>query len=55
MQRLAAETDARGHLAAATREFARVARAEGLPRAFRLRDAPFGDGMVRLDEDGAGP
>jgi enoyl-CoA hydratase len=53
VQCLAAETDARGHLAAAAREFARVARAEGLPRAFRLRDAPFGDGMVRLDREEA--
>jgi enoyl-CoA hydratase len=53
VQRLAAETDARGHLAAAAREFARVARAEGLSRAFKMRDAPFGDGVVRLDDDEA--
>lgn len=53
VQRLAAETDARGHLAAAAREFARVARVEGLSRAFKMRDAPFGDGMVRLDDDEA--
>lgn len=51
LQRFAAETDARGHLAAAAREFTRVARQEGLSRAFRLRDAPFGDGMLRLDEE----
>ena len=54
MQRFAAETDARGHLAAAAREFTATAKAEGLSKAFRLRDAPFGDGMVRLDEDEAG-
>jgi enoyl-CoA hydratase len=51
MQRFAAETDARGHLAAAARAFTQTARSEGLSRAFRLRDAPFGDGMVRLDEE----
>lgn len=50
LQRFAAETDARGHLAAAARAFTATAKAEGLSRAFRLRDAPFGDGMLRLDE-----
>lgn len=52
MQRFAAETDARGHLAPAARTFTATAKAEGLSRAFRLRDAPFGDGMLRLDEEG---
>jgi enoyl-CoA hydratase len=51
LQRFAAETDARGHQAAAAREFARVAQQDGLSRAFKLRDASFGDGMARLDED----
>lgn len=50
LQRFAAETDARGHLAAAAQEFTRVARSEGLARAFKRRDAPFGDGMVHLDD-----
>ena len=50
LQRFSAETDARGHQAAAAREFTRVAQAEGLSRAFKLRDAPFGDGMVEVDE-----
>ncbi|MFC7542599.1 hypothetical protein ACFQU2_28315 [Siccirubricoccus deserti] len=51
LQRFAAETDARGHQATAAREFGRVARQEGLSRAFKLRDAPFGDGFVRLDDE----
>jgi len=51
IQRFAAETDARGHQAAAAKEFTRVARSEGLSRAFKLRDEPFGDGMVRVDSD----
>jgi enoyl-CoA hydratase len=51
MQRFAAETDARGHLAAAARAFTATAKAEGLSRAFKLRDAPFGDGMVRPEEE----
>ena len=50
LQRFSAETDARGHQAAAARDFTRTAQAEGLSRAFKLRDAPFGDGMVQLDE-----
>jgi enoyl-CoA hydratase len=52
LQRFAAETDARGHQAAAARAFTQVAREEGLSRAFKLRDAPFGDGYVRPDEEG---
>lgn len=51
LQRFAAETDARGHQAAAAREFNRVAREQGLSRAFKLRDAPFGDGFVRPEEE----
>lgn len=50
LQRFAAETDARSHQSAPAREFARVARESGLSRAFKLRDAPFGDGMVRPDD-----
>ena len=33
------------------RAFTATARAEGLSRAFQLRDAPFGDGMVRPDAE----
>lgn len=51
LQRYAAETDARSHQSGAAREFARVAREEGLSKAFKRRDAPFGDGMVNLDDD----
>ncbi len=51
LQRYSAETDARSHQSAAAKEFGRVAREEGLSRAFKMRDAPFGDGMVRLDDE----
>ena len=50
LQRFAAETDARAHQSDAVKEFGRVAREEGLSTAFRKRDQPFGDGMVRLEE-----
>ena len=51
LQRFAAETDARSHQSAAAREFSRVAREQGLSKAFKLRDVPFGDGMMRLDDE----
>ncbi len=51
LQRFAAETDARSHQSAAAKDFARVAREEGLSAAFKRRDAPFGDGYARLDDD----
>jgi len=51
LQRFAAESDARGHQAEAAKAFNRKAREIGLSQAFRLRDAPFGDPMVKLDED----
>lgn len=51
LQRLAAETDARAHQSAAAKEFQQTAREEGLSTAFKRRDAPFGDGMVRLDDE----
>ena len=54
LQRFSAETDARSHQSAAAKDFARAAREEGLSKAFRRRDAPFGDGMVRLDDDDDG-
>jgi enoyl-CoA hydratase len=49
LQRLAAENDARGHLAASAREFVKTARESGLKTALRERDAKFGDGRARVD------
>lgn len=48
LQRLAAEMDARGHLAASRAEFNRVVLDEGVKEAVRRRDDPFGDGRVKL-------
>ena len=48
LQRLAAENDARGHLAASARGFAELASSKGLRAAFRERDASFGDGRARV-------
>lgn len=48
LQRMAAEMDARGHLAASRTNFNETVRTEGLKEAVRRRDAPFGDGIVRL-------
>jgi enoyl-CoA hydratase len=48
LQRLAAETDARGHLAASAAEFRRAAAQKGLREALRERDAKFGDGRARV-------
>ncbi|GAB4329486.1 MAG: crotonase/enoyl-CoA hydratase family protein [Dehalococcoidia bacterium] len=49
LQRLAAENDARAHLAPSVREFARIAREEGLKAALHWRDAKFGDGRARVE------
>lgn len=49
VQRLAAEMDARGHLAASAAEFRRTARDKGLREALRERDARFGDGRARVN------
>jgi enoyl-CoA hydratase len=48
LQRMSAEMDARGHLAASRTEFNETVRTEGLKEAVRRRDGPFGDGIVRL-------
>ena len=48
LQRLAAENDARGHLAPSAQEFLRQARGGGLVAAMRERDAKFGDGRARV-------
>lgn len=49
LQRLAAENDARAHLAPSVREFGRIAREEGLKAALHWRDARFGDGRARVE------
>jgi len=46
LQRLAGEGDARGHLSAGRMQFRQSIEKVGLKEAVRLRDAPFGDGMV---------
>ncbi len=48
LQRMAAEMDARGHLADSRSAFNRTVREEGLKEAVRQRDAPFGAGRVEL-------
>jgi enoyl-CoA hydratase len=48
LQRLAAENDARAHLATSAQEFLRQARSGGLVGAMRERDAKFGDGRARV-------
>ena len=49
LQRLACETDARGHQAASAQGFRRSAAEHGLREALRRRDAPFGDGRARVN------
>jgi enoyl-CoA hydratase len=48
LQRLASETDARGHQVASAEGFRGNAREHGLREALRMRDAPFGDGRARV-------
>lgn len=47
MQRLAAEMDARGHLAKSREQFRKNVMEHGLKEAVRMRDGPFGDDVVR--------
>lgn len=49
LQRLAAENDARGHLAPGTKEYFRAVKEKGLAGAFRERDAKFGDGRAHVE------
>jgi len=49
LMRLAAENDARAHLAASAREFRERAKAVGLKQALTERDAKFGDGKARVN------
>ena len=48
LQRIAAENDARGHLADSAQMFLQQARDDGLVAALRARDAKFGDGRARV-------
>jgi enoyl-CoA hydratase len=48
LQRLAAENDARAHLAPSTRGFRENVQRKGLKAALRERDAAFGDGRARV-------
>jgi len=48
LQRMAAEMDARGHLARSRTMFNETVRTKGLKEAVRERDAPFGDGIAKL-------
>jgi len=47
LQRMAAEMDARGHLAKSRTMFNETVRTKGLKEAVRERDAPFGDGIAK--------
>lgn len=48
LQRLAAENDARGHIAPGTRAFKQNVKDKGLKAALKERDAAFGDGRARV-------
>ncbi|QHE84766.1 crotonase/enoyl-CoA hydratase family protein [Hydrogenophaga sp. BPS33] len=47
LQRMAAEMDARGHLAKSREEFRSNVQQYGLKEALRLRDGPFGDDLIQ--------
>jgi len=49
IQRLAAENDARGHTAPAARQMFKDLGAKGVKQAIADRDAPFGDGRIRVE------
>ena len=48
LQRMAAEMDARGHLADSRTRFNEAVRTQGLKEAVRQRDGAFGDGIVEI-------
>lgn len=50
LQRFAGEMDARGHKAPAGKIFNKNFKEHGLKGAFQIRDEPFGDSMVSVDE-----
>jgi enoyl-CoA hydratase len=47
LQRMAAEMDGRAHTAPSVREFARIAREQGLKAALEWRDGRFGSGRAK--------
>lgn len=49
LQRMAAENDARAHLAPGTRKFRETVREKGVKAAMRERDEIFGDGRARVN------
>ena len=49
LQRIAAENDARGHLARSAQSFAGKVRENGLKETLLERDRPFGDGRARVE------
>jgi enoyl-CoA hydratase len=49
LQRLAAENDARAHLAPSFRAFGQAVQEKGLKQALRDRDEKFGDGRARVE------
>ncbi len=49
IQRMAAENDARAHLAPSVKEFGRIASEQGLKSALNWRDSKFGDGRARVE------
>lgn len=49
MQRLAAEVDARGHLAPSAKQWVKDVREVGLHEVLRQRDEKFGDGRARVN------
>ena len=48
LQRMAAEMDARGHLAASRTKFNHTVLEQGVKEAARQRDEPFGTGRIKL-------
>ena len=47
IQRMAAEMDARGHLAESRETFRKNVMEKGMKEAIRLRDGAFGDDLIR--------
>jgi enoyl-CoA hydratase len=48
LQRMAAEMDARGHLADSRSAFNKIVLEKGVKEAVKQRDGPFGDGRIKL-------
>ena len=54
LQRLAAELDARGHLAEGARAFGAAVMEKGVKETVRMRDERFGTALARVDEPDVG-